>query len=109
MQNPTFSPPGFAGEMVRAFLQHLPISIALNYGTLLLQIVLVFAVFFTHHIRMTFLAIAVLFHLLIAAAMGLWSFSLIMVAADLILLLRPHESNEFPETTMWFHRKGMSS
>lgn len=98
MQNPTFGPPGLLGDAILGTLQFLPLSIAATYGTLLLQLTLTFAAFYTYRFRMVYLLLAVLFHVAIATTMGLWSFSLIMMAADLLFLLRPHESNRWPET-----------
>ncbi|MGO2663707.1 sporulation-delaying protein SdpB family protein [Mycetocola reblochoni] len=101
MQNPTFSPPDPFGSAIQAVLQFLPVTVAVTYGTLLLQLSLVPAAFYSRPVRQTILILAVLFHLAVAATMGLWSFSLIMIAADLLLLIRPHESTQLTATIHW--------
>lgn len=92
MQNPTFGPPGALGDVIAGLMQFLPFSVAATYGTLALQLCLAVGQFWPRAARRTLLALAVLFHLMIASTMGLWSFSMIMIAADAILLLRPDES-----------------
>ena len=92
MQNPVFAPAGAVGDLVRNALQWLPLTVIATYGTLALQLALVGAVFMPRRPRHLLLGLAVAFHLAIAVLMGLWSFSIIMIAADLLLLLRPHES-----------------
>lgn len=101
MQNPTFSPTAPFGDFARAVLQFLPVTIAATYGTLILQLSLVPAAFYPGTARRTLLVLAVLFHLGIAATMGLWSFSLIMIAADLLLLIRSNESNYLASAVHW--------
>lgn len=92
MQNPVFAPPEPIGTAVRWVLRWLPVTVALTYGTLAFQLALVVAVFLRKRARRVCLLLAVVFHLTIAGLMGLWSFSLIMIAADIQLLLRPHEA-----------------
>lgn len=92
MQNPVLAPPTPVGPVIRWALQWLPITVALTYGTLVLQLALVGAVFARDRARRVLLLLAVAFHLAIASLMGLWSFSLIMIAADILLLIRPHEA-----------------
>ncbi len=101
MQNPVFAPAGAVGEVVRLALQWLPVTIAATYGTLVLQLGLVGAVFMPERARRLLLALAVVFHLAIALLMGLWSFSITMIAADLLLLRRPHESRSLTSVTHW--------
>jgi antimicrobial peptide system SdpB family protein len=92
MQNPVFAPAGAVGELVRYALQWLPLTVIATYGTLALQLALVGAVIMPRRPRHVLLGLAVAFHLAIAVLMGLWSFSMIMIAADLLLLVRPNES-----------------
>ncbi|HXH36199.1 MAG TPA: sporulation-delaying protein SdpB family protein [Plantibacter sp.] len=101
MQNPTFSPPEPLGGFIRFLFQFLPITVAATYGTLILQLSLVPAPFYPSRLRRLLLILAVMFHLGIAATMGLWSFSMIMIAADLLLLIRPHEANDLSTALHW--------
>lgn len=59
------------------------------------------AVFMPERARRLLLALAIVFHLAIALLMGLWSFSITMIAADLLLLRRPHESRSLTSVMHW--------
>ncbi|WP_139202077.1 sporulation-delaying protein SdpB family protein [Curtobacterium sp. MCBA15_016] len=101
MQNPVFAPPAPIGDVVRSALAWLPFTVVLTYGTLALQLALVAAVFLPQRARRLFLLLAVVFHLAIACLMGLWSFSMIMIAADILLLVRPHEATSLAQVIHW--------
>jgi antimicrobial peptide system SdpB family protein len=101
MQNPTFAPAEPLGAIVRAALQWMPLTIVATYGTLALQLTLVQSVFFPRRVREVALLLAVTFHLVIAVLMGLWSFSMVMIAADLVLLVRPHEARRLVGAFHW--------
>lgn len=106
MQNPVFAPPAPVGPAIRWALQWLPITVALTYGTLVLQLALVGAVFAHARARRVLLMLAVAFHFAIASLMGLWSFSLIMIAADILLLIRPHQARRLTVVMHRFDRRG---
>lgn len=106
MQNPVFAPAGAMSDIVRAALQWLPLTVVATYGTLALQLCLVGAVFLPRRPRRVLLVLAVAFHLAIAVLMGLWSFSMIMIAADLLLLIRPHEARSLADAMHVTSRSG---
>ena len=91
MQNPTFGPPEPLSSLALFVLQFPFIAVVASYGTLVLQLVLAAGPFMPHATRRVLLVLAVVFHGAIAISMGLWSFSAVMIAADLLLLLRPNE------------------
>lgn len=109
MQNPVFAPSAPIGPVIRWALQWLPITAALTYGTLVLQLALVGAVFASERARRVLLLLAVAFHLAIASIMGLWSFSLIMIAADVLLLVRPHEARRLSVVLHRSTRRGRNA
>lgn len=94
MQHPTFGPAEPLQELVLTGLQNPTLVVGATYGALAFQVTLAFAPLFAHKFRYIYLALAIVFHLAIAVLMGLWSFSAIMIAADVVFLLRPHELQE---------------
>lgn len=91
IQNPTFGPPEPLNSLVLAVLQFPVATVALTYGTLILQLAIAFGPLAPQRVRALLLLLAVAFHLGIAVLMGLWSFSLIMIGGDILLLCRPTE------------------
>src|SRR5690606_24304191 len=96
MQNPTFGPAGWMRDLALGILQYPLFVLLVTYGTLLFQLTLAFSPLYSWGWRRFYLFAAVVFHLGIAVTMGLWSFSIAMIAADLIFLIRPHESLHVP-------------
>ncbi|MBT9607824.1 sporulation-delaying protein SdpB family protein [Microbacterium sp.] len=88
-QDPTFAP----AEPLRTLMLWVAGSAAggavLTYGSLLIELLLAFALVAGPRYRAVMLVIGSLFHLGIAVCFGLWSFSATMVAALLLYLARP--------------------
>ena len=81
------------------FLVETPtLVVALTWGSLALEMILFCGLFMSKKSRQYLLYPGMLFHLMIALTMGLWSFACSMIAA-LILFTRPFE-NEFK----WLHK-----
>ena len=93
MQNPTFGPAEPLRTVVLVALQFPLVSVLMSYGTLVLQMALAVGPLLPRRVRRALLVLAVVFHGGIAVTMGLWSFSMVMIAADLLLLLRPAEQD----------------
>lgn len=70
-------------------------STLLTYGTLVLQTYLLLALFLGRRARSIALALGVVFHLGIAVMMGLWSFSIIMILAELVVYVRGNEASTY--------------
>lgn len=64
-------------------------SVLISYATLALQMFLFVAIFLSNFARKIALLLAVPFHIGIALVMGLWSFSVIMILADVVIYRRP--------------------
>ncbi len=92
MQNPAFAPIEPLQGVVLAVLQFPVVSMIGSYATLALQLFLCVAPFLGARARLVAFLTAAVFHGAIAVGMGLWSFSLVMIAADFLFLSRPHES-----------------
>ncbi|WP_162621785.1 sporulation-delaying protein SdpB family protein [Microbacterium suaedae] len=91
LQNPTFGPAEPIRSLTLLVFQFPVISIIASYGTLVLQLALVAGPFMRRRARQVLLILGIAFHGAIAIVMGLWSFSAVMIAADILLLLRPDE------------------
>jgi antimicrobial peptide system SdpB family protein len=91
LQQPGFAPTPFLREPLLALAQT-PFGAALmTWGPIALELALALSLLMAVRARRTLLVLGILFHLAIAAMMGLVSFGLSMVAA-LILLLRPRDA-----------------
>lgn len=88
-QDPTFAP----AEPLRTLMLGVVGSAAggavLAYGSLLIELLLAFALVAGPRYRAVMLVAGALFHLGIAVCFGLWSFSTTMLAALLLYLVRP--------------------
>jgi antimicrobial peptide system SdpB family protein len=88
LRDPYFGAPGWLAPMVQAVAAHPVGALALTWGTLVLEFALVLGLIAKRAVRPYLLAAGIALHLSIAVLMGLWSFSIVMIAA-LVLFLRP--------------------
>ena len=112
LQQPGFAPTPLLREPLLAIAE-MPLGAALmTWGPIALELALALSLLMALRARRVLLVLGILFHLAIAAMMGLVSFGLAMVAA-LILFLRPRDATfsvprtwlpAFPDWTQRGHR-----
>jgi len=88
MRHPSFGPPEPLRALTDTIFLYGPPVAAVTWGTLVLEFCLGIACILPRAVRPPLLSLGITFHLVIACAMGLWSFAIAMWAV-LLLLLHP--------------------
>lgn len=88
VQDPVFGPPDWLRGTVERVVDQQLLLIALTWAPLLIEFALALSLLLAQGVRWALLPLGAALHLSIAMMMGLWSFSLVMLAA-LVLLLVP--------------------
>jgi antimicrobial peptide system SdpB family protein len=86
MVDPAFGPPAWLRPMVEAALDRPLLLVALTWLPLVIEFGLAISVLVRQSVRWALLPLGVGLHLSIAVVMGLWSFSLVMMGACVLLL-----------------------
>lgn len=86
MGHPVFGAPGWLQPFLTPIQQSATILALLSWGTIAFEIALAFMLFATARVRLVILPLAVVFHLGIALTMGLTSFSMVMIALNIVSL-----------------------
>src|SRR5699024_12750266 len=84
--DPAFCPPDWLRPVVEAVVNHPTTLVALTWIPLVIEFALALSVLTRQRTRWIMLPLGIGLHLCIAIVMGLWSFSLVMFAACVLLL-----------------------
>ena len=101
-RHPNFGVPGWSADVLLPLSQWAPMSAAISWGTLALEMALALSLFFTARVRVAWLLpAATIFHFSIALFMGITSFATIMIGAAVILLVPQNLAvvRRFPSVT----------